>query len=57
MARKESAEAHDYVSALPLINHFDPNMEVEDDENLEELGFVPSAVSEPRYTCATRSAE
>ena len=24
-------------------------MEAEDDKNLEELGFVPSAVSEPRW--------
>ena len=27
----------------------DQNMEAENDENLEELSFVPSAVSEPRW--------
>ena len=36
------------VSAPPL-NYFDQNMEAGDDEHLEELGFVPSAVSEPRW--------
>ena len=30
------------------MNHVDQNLEVEDDVNLEELVFVPSAVSEPR---------
>ena len=36
-------------SAPPLTSHFDQNTEAEDDKNLEELGFVPSAVAEARW--------
>ena len=32
-----------------LMSHLDQNMEGEDDENLEELGFVPVALSGPRW--------
>ena len=40
----------EYVSALPLMNHLGQNTEAEDEKNMEELSFVPSAVSEPRWT-------
>ena len=49
MIRKESAQTQDYVSAPPLVSHLDQNMEVGKDVNLEELGVVPSAVSQPSW--------
>ena len=58
--RKDSEEGRNFVGhveALPhkkesapsVMSHIDQNMESEEDKNLEELGFVPSAVSEPRW--------
>ena len=44
VARKESAETKDHVSAPPSMNHFDQILDVKDETNLEELG-----VSEPRW--------
>ena len=46
---KESAEPQDYVSELLRMSHLDRNVEAEDEKNTEEMSFVPSAVSEPRW--------
>ena len=42
VVRVESAETQDYVSEPP-------GLEESDDEEIEELSFIPSAVSEPRW--------
>ena len=47
VTRVESAETQDYVSAPPLTSCMEQTME--DEEEMEELSFVPSAVSEPRW--------
>ena len=48
--RVESAETRAYVSALPADESLgSKKREAEDEENREELCFVPSAVSEPRW--------
>ena len=46
--RVESAETEDYVSAPPLTSRMEQRMEAGNEEEMEELSFVPSAVSEPR---------
>ena len=48
--RVESAETQDYVSAHPLTSCMEQKMEAEDEKDMEELSFVPSAVREPRWT-------
>ena len=56
--RVESVEAQDYVSATPLTSHVEQKMEAE--EVVEELSFVPSAASEPRWAlhmCADECTE
>ena len=45
--RVESAETRDYVSAPPLMSCME--QEAKDEKNMEELRFVPGAVSEPRW--------
>ena len=50
VTRVESAETQDYVSAPPLTSCMEQTMETEDEEEMEELSFVPSAVSEPRWS-------
>ena len=45
----ESAETQDCVSAPPLTSCMEQIMEAEDEKDIEELSFVPSAVSEPRW--------
>ena len=58
--RAESAEAQHYVSALPLTSHMDQMTKAEDEKNMEDLSFVPSAVSEPRWAlhmCDNRCRE
>ena len=57
--RAESAETQDYVSALPVTSCMEQSMEAEDEKDMEELSFVPSAVSEPRWacTCVMKSVE
>ena len=47
--RVESAEAQDCVSAPALTRGMEQKMEAEDEKDMEELSFVPSAVSEPRW--------
>ena len=56
--RAESVEAQDYVSAPLLTSHLEQKMEAE--EEVEELSFVPSAASEPRWVlhmCAKKCSE
>ena len=48
VAQNESGETQDYVSAPPFLKHRDQSLEEEDDVTLEELGFIASAVREPR---------
>ena len=43
-----SAETQDYVSTPPLTSSMEQEMTAEDEKDMEELSFVPSAVSEPR---------
>ena len=38
------------------MSHFDQKMEAEDEKNMEELSFVPNAVSDP-CTCLTSRAK
>ena len=47
--RVESAETQYYVSGPLLTSRMDQKTEAEDENDMEELSFVPSAVSEPRW--------
>ena len=46
--KEESAETRDYASAPPLTSCTEQTTE-EDEKNMEDLSFVGSAVSEPRW--------
>ena len=53
----ESAETQDDVSARPWTSRMEQGMETENEEDMEELSFLPSAVSEPRWAlqiCANK---
>ena len=47
--RVESAETQACVSALPLTSCMEQKMDAEDEKDMEEVNFVPSAFSEPRW--------
>ena len=56
----ESAETQDYVSGPLLTTRMEPKREAEDENDMEELSMVPSAVSEPRwclYMCFNKCRE
>ena len=50
MIRVDRAETQDYVSELP-------GLEERDEEEMEELSFIPRAVSEPRWALHTTNEE
>ena len=42
--RNEAAESQDYVWEFLRMSHLNQNMEAKNEQNMEELSFVPNAV-------------
>ena len=48
-AEEKSSQTGGVGGAPPLTNRMEQGMEVENEEEMEELNFIPSAVREPRW--------